>query len=63
MFAMLLAAGLLLARWPMLIGGIVMFVVGTEIRVRAEEKLLRSHFGEEFEGYARRVSAYVPFIR
>jgi protein-S-isoprenylcysteine O-methyltransferase Ste14 len=63
MFAMGLCAGLLLAPWPFLIAGMVVFVVGTEVRVRAEEKLLRSRFGEEFEAYARRVPAYVPFIR
>jgi len=63
MFAMLLAAGLLLAQWPVLIAGIVIFIVGTEIRVRSEEKLLRSRFGEEFETYSRQASAYVPFIR
>jgi protein-S-isoprenylcysteine O-methyltransferase Ste14 len=62
-FAMLLATGFLLARWPVLVIGVVLFLVGTEIRVRAEEKLLRSRFGEEFEAYARRVSAYVPFVR
>jgi protein-S-isoprenylcysteine O-methyltransferase Ste14 len=63
MFAMLLAAGFLLAQWPVLIAGVVLFVIGTEIRVRAEEKLLRSRFGEEFEAYASRVSAYVPYVR
>jgi protein-S-isoprenylcysteine O-methyltransferase Ste14 len=63
MFAMLLAAGFLLARWQVLIGGVVIFVIGTEIRVRAEEKLLRARFGEEFEAYTRQVSAYVPLVR
>jgi protein-S-isoprenylcysteine O-methyltransferase Ste14 len=32
------------------------------IRVRREEKLLREAFGEEFEEYARRVSAVLPGI-
>jgi protein-S-isoprenylcysteine O-methyltransferase Ste14 len=63
MFVMLLAAGLLLARWPVLIASVVTFVIGTEIRVRAEEKLLKSRFGEAFDAYAGRVSAYVPFVR
>jgi len=63
MFAMLLSAGLLLSRWPVIVAGILIFLVGTEIRVRAEEQLLRSRFGEAFDAYSRRVSAYVPFLR
>ena len=39
------------------------FVAGTEIRVRVEDALLLSHFGDEFREYQRTVSAYVPFIR
>jgi protein-S-isoprenylcysteine O-methyltransferase Ste14 len=34
--------------------------VGTIIRVRSEEKLLREAFGEQFENYARKVPALVP---
>jgi protein-S-isoprenylcysteine O-methyltransferase Ste14 len=41
---------------------IVLFALGLLIRVRSEEKLLRAAFGEEFEEYARRVSAVVPGI-
>jgi protein-S-isoprenylcysteine O-methyltransferase Ste14 len=32
------------------------------IRIRTEEKLLRAEFGEQFEEYARRVSAVLPGI-
>jgi len=63
MFAMLLAGGFLLSQWPALIAGVIIFVIGTEIRVRAEEKLLRSRFGEDFESYSSSVSAYVPYVR
>ncbi len=63
MFAMLLAGGFLITRWPVLIAGVTMFILGTEIRVRAEDTLLRSRFGEEFETYSRNVWAYVPFVR
>jgi protein-S-isoprenylcysteine O-methyltransferase Ste14 len=63
MFAMLLAAGFLIAYWPVLIAGIVLFVVGTEIRVRVEDRLLRSRFGERFDSYSRQVSAYIPYVR
>jgi isoprenylcysteine carboxyl methyltransferase (ICMT) family protein YpbQ len=38
------------------------FVIGTIVRVRSEEKLLREAFGSEFEDYARRVPSFVPFL-
>jgi protein-S-isoprenylcysteine O-methyltransferase Ste14 len=37
--------------------------VGTEIRVRTEENLLASQFGDEFQDYKREVPAYIPFLR
>lgn len=43
--------------------GLVFFIAGTEIRVRAEERLLASHFGDTYAEYRRRVPAYVPFLR
>lgn len=62
MLGMLLATGLAVSRWPALVAGLVVFFVGTIIRVRSEEKLLREAFGEEFENYARRVPAIVPGV-
>jgi len=63
MFVMMLATGLLCARWPMLLLGIVLYIVGTEVRIRAEEGLLRARFGDAFEEYRRKVPAYLPFLR
>jgi protein-S-isoprenylcysteine O-methyltransferase Ste14 len=37
------------------------FVVGTLIRTRAEERLLRAQFGAACEAYAARVPALIPF--
>ena len=62
MFGMLLATGLAISHWIGLLIAIVVFAVGTAIRVRSEEKLLREAFGAEFEAYARRVPAVVPFL-
>jgi protein-S-isoprenylcysteine O-methyltransferase Ste14 len=62
MFGMLLATGLAISHWIGLLIAIVVFAVGTAVRVRSEEKLLREAFGEEFEAYARRVPAVVPFL-
>ncbi len=63
MFGMLLQTGLVHAWWPLLIAGLVFYVTGTEIRVRAEDGLLAARFGEEFARYKRSAHAYVPFIR
>ena len=59
---MLLATGLAISHWIGLLIAIVVFAVGTAIRVRSEEKLLREAFGEEFEAYARKVPAVMPFL-
>ena len=39
------------------------FLIGTELRMRAEDKLLARHFGAQFEDYRRQVSAYLPGVR
>lgn len=62
MLGMLLATGLALGHWIELIIATVLFMIGLVIRVRSEEKLLRSAFGQEFEAYARRVPAVLPGI-
>jgi len=63
MFALLIGTGLLAARLPFLVPAVVFFVIGTEIRVRIEDALLASRFGESFEAYRRKVPAYIPFVR
>jgi protein-S-isoprenylcysteine O-methyltransferase Ste14 len=63
MFGMLLATGFAKSWWPLFIAGVVFFVVGTEIRVHAEEKLLAARFGEDFARYKEKTPAYFPFIR
>jgi len=62
MFGMLVATGLVETNWERLAVAVVLFVIGTYIRIRAEERLLRSAFGPRFEEYARRVSALIPGI-
>ena len=63
LFLLMLATGLLFAWWPLLLLGVVLYIAGTEIRIHAEEGLLRARFGKEFEEYRRRVPAYLPFLR
>jgi protein-S-isoprenylcysteine O-methyltransferase Ste14 len=62
MFGMLVATGLAAGQWIQLLIAIVLFVAGTCIRVRSEERLLRQAFGPEFDAYARRVAALLPGI-
>jgi protein-S-isoprenylcysteine O-methyltransferase Ste14 len=63
MFGMLLAdicwVGTL-PGWPV---AVVLFVVGTEIRVRVEDGLLRERFGEKFVDWQKVKAAYLPFVR
>jgi protein-S-isoprenylcysteine O-methyltransferase Ste14 len=62
MLGMLIATGLAMEHWIALLIAIVIFMVGLVIRVKTEEKLLRSAFGPEFEEYARHVPAVIPGI-
>ena len=63
MLGLFLAAGAAWTWWPMFTAGLVLFLIGTEIRVRAEDRLLADRFQETFRAYRRRVRAYIPFIR
>lgn len=60
MFGMLLATGLAVGFWPVLLVAIAIFLAGTAIRIRTEEQLLREAFGLAFDDYARRVPAFLP---
>ena len=62
MLGMLIATGFALGIWWVLIVALVVFLIGTAIRVRFEERLLREAFGDEFDDYARRVPAIIPFL-
>ena len=62
MFGLLLATGMAMRRWTTLLAASAVFVAGTLIRIRSEEKLLRQAFGAAFEEYARQVPALIPGI-
>lgn len=63
MLGMLVATGLVMAAWPILVAAVAIFIVGLEIRVRTEDALLASRFGDSFQKYRASVPAYIPFIR
>ena len=60
MLGMLIATGIVVSHWIGLVAGVVMLSIGTWIRVRSEERLLRSEFGGAYDDYARQVPAIVP---
>lgn len=62
MLGMLLATGLAVGNLLSLLAAMVVFLMGTIIRVRSEEKLLRDAFGKEFDAYAQRVNAIIPAL-
>jgi protein-S-isoprenylcysteine O-methyltransferase Ste14 len=63
MLGIFLATGLAWTWWPMFILALIAFLAGTEIRVRAEDRLLAERFQEVFTAYRSRVPAYLPFVR
>jgi len=56
MFGMLLQTDLVKAWWPLLTAGMVFYIVGTEILVRAEEGLLAARFGKAYADYKSRTA-------
>jgi len=62
MLGMLVATGIAISHWAALLAALAIFFMGTMIRVKSEERLLRDAFGEQFETYARRVRAIVPGV-
>jgi protein-S-isoprenylcysteine O-methyltransferase Ste14 len=59
----LLCTLLLLTPWEWCVVSLALFLAGTEIRIRTEERLLASRFPDEFTEYRRTVPAYLPFVR
>lgn len=53
----------MIAPWQLFVPALFLFILGTEIRVRVEDRLLAGRFGEQFEKYKNRVPAYIPFVR
>lgn len=63
MLGMLISTALVFSHWMVLIIAVVVFFVGTKIRTVSEEKLLRDAFPTEYEEYARKTPAFVPFVK
>lgn len=63
MLVSLVATMLAFSTWWGDIVALAVFLLGTDIRIRSEEKLLRENFAASFEEYARRVPALFPRLR
>jgi protein-S-isoprenylcysteine O-methyltransferase Ste14 len=60
MAAFLLALAIAFGHEAQLLAGIPLFALGTMLRVRVEERLLRERFGAAYDDYAARVRRFVP---
>ena len=61
LLCILLGTGFLITPWWLLLPSLLLFIIGTKIRVRIEDNLLASQFGDRFAEYRKRVPAYIPF--
>ena len=62
MFGLLIQTGVVLTIWWAFLPAIVVFVIGTCIRIAEEEQILRRQFGAHFDQYARRVPSLIPHV-
>lgn len=61
--ALTLATGILNSPWQWVAAGTALCIAGTEIRIRVEDRLLESRFGDAFRQYKKKAPAYLPFVR
>jgi protein-S-isoprenylcysteine O-methyltransferase Ste14 len=58
----LAAEALALGHYGQLLVGVPLFLIGTAIRVREEERMLSARFGAAYADYAGRVKRFLPGI-
>ena len=62
LFVWLIAMAVAFGHYWGLIFGVPLYWIGTILRIREEERLLRAQFGADYEAYAARVKRFVPGI-
>lgn len=60
MLLFLLGLAVALGHWLQLIAALPLFLAGTSIRTKLEDRLLESEFGPEFTDYARTTPSMIP---
>ena len=63
MIPMLAATAVAFSSPRVLLVTLVLYVIGTRIRIASEERLMASAFGDEWSAYRRRVPALIPSLR
>ncbi|HTH50893.1 MAG TPA: isoprenylcysteine carboxylmethyltransferase family protein [Pyrinomonadaceae bacterium] len=63
MLGKLIATGIVMSHWAVLIPAVVVFLIGTFIRTRFEERLLGDAFGKKFFEWKARVPGLIPFLK
>jgi len=63
MLGLLIATGLTFGTVLSTLAGAVLYIVGTWLRTRSEERLLEAAFGARYEAYRRQVPALIPWLR
>ncbi|MEP6704844.1 MAG: isoprenylcysteine carboxylmethyltransferase family protein [Acidobacteriota bacterium] len=63
MLGNLIATGIVLSHWAVVLVAVVIFLIGTTIRTRLEERLLAGAFGSEFESWKAKVPGLIPGLR
>jgi len=63
MCGLMIATSIVVSRLWVLAPALILFAVGTLIRIRSEERLLRDQFGADYDNYSRRVRAVLPWPR
>jgi protein-S-isoprenylcysteine O-methyltransferase Ste14 len=63
MLLLLVSVGIGFGNPIRLLVAIPLFVLGTSIRVREEERLLRQQFGNDYVNYASETPAFIPKLR
>ncbi len=61
--SLLLGTGFIVSSWWLFLPAVILFFIGAEIRVRVEDHLLATQFGDSFADYKSRAPAYVPFLK
>src|ERR1017187_5160816 len=63
MLCVLLGTGVLISPLYLLLPAVLIFLIGTEIRMQVEDRMLVSRFGEQFTAYQHNVSGLIPFLK
>jgi protein-S-isoprenylcysteine O-methyltransferase Ste14 len=60
LFLFMIAFAIAHGHWLALVPGVPIYILGTVMRIRYEETLLRAQFGAAYDDYTRRVKRFLP---